>query len=209
MCLNWFFSRCHLSIIQVICSSFREIVSKIIYLYERCKPFLSEWKHHKAHISCCRNTAPKKSMYTYNSMSTYSKLVNYSLPNRARWYHWCQSHHHNHGILSWSRSTQITGQTCLGGKITPSAKSNHHWHGKFFARQIPDTFLPTSSIQVWFMWQSLVKSSEGSKFWRLPCLSFRSKCGSCCKIESLSIWSGRKWMFANSKCSPQKLILYL
>ena len=150
-----------------------------------------------------------KQKHVYNSKSPYSKLVNYSLPYRARWYHWCHSHHHNHGILSWSRSTQITGQTCLGGKITPSAKSNHHGLGKFFARQIPDTFLPTSSIQVWFMWQSPVKSSEGSKFQRLPCLSFRSKCGSCCKIESLSIWSGRKWMFANSECSPQKRILYL
>ena len=150
-----------------------------------------------------------KQKHVYNSKSQYSKLVNYLLPNRARWYHWCQSHHHNHGILSWSRSTQITGQTCLGGKITPSAKSSHHGLGKFFARQIPDTFLPTSFIQVWFMWQSPAKSSEGSKFSRLPWLSFRSKCGSCCKIESLSIWSGRKWMFANSKCSPQKLILYL
>ena len=74
--------------------------------------------------------------------------------------------------------------------------------GKLSARQIPDTFLATSSIQVGFMWQSSppadccqqCKVLGAENFWDFPC---RSKCGSLsCYLVTIV------WLFSTFSNSP-------
>ena len=109
--------------------------------------------------------------------------------------------HHNCGILSWSRSTQIVGQLVFvrqnytAGKKQPSLAitvvRSSLCCDKFRTFSFQRHFYDRTFVQVWRNWKWLVEKLCSQ---HQACYIFLSRllaynCGTCCRIGELSIWS--------------------